>query len=99
VRVLVSRLRKAFAAAGFRGVIQTRPPGYVLVSQLVDVDVHLFEALTSRGRAQLAAGEAGQAVTTLREALAFGIGTRWLSAAIRGWPVRRRVCWRNEWRR
>ena len=74
VRVLVSRLRKALAEAGCGDVIRTQSPGYLLAPELVDVDVDRFEALASQGRAQLAVGEADEAVVTLREALAIWRG-------------------------
>jgi len=69
VRVLVSRLRKTLGAAGYPEVIRTRSPGYVLAADMVDVDVHRFQALAADGSARLAAGSADTAAAALRAAL------------------------------
>jgi DNA-binding SARP family transcriptional activator/tetratricopeptide (TPR) repeat protein len=76
VRGLVSRLRKTLAAAGCPEVITTRSPGYLLAADAVEVDVDRFQALAADGRARLAAGAAGQAAATLRDALALWRGDR-----------------------
>jgi DNA-binding SARP family transcriptional activator len=76
VRVLVSRLRKTLAAAGCREVIDTRPPGYLMAADSVDVDVQRFQALADRGRARLAAGSAPEAAAILRAALDIWRGDR-----------------------
>ena len=76
VRVLVSRLRKTFAAAGCAEVIRTQSPGYVLVADLAVVDADRFEELAGQGRAQLAAGAAVDASATLEQALALWHGER-----------------------
>ena len=66
LRVLVSRLRKTLADSG--EVIVTGPSGYRLAAW-VETDVDRFEALSSRGRRELAAGHAEQASRSLSEAL------------------------------
>ncbi|MGR7026194.1 FxSxx-COOH system tetratricopeptide repeat protein [Geodermatophilus sp. URMC 62] len=76
LRVLISRLRKGLAAAGCDDMIATRTPGYVLVSDNVDVDVDRFEALAARGNRQLSAGSVRAAAATLRAALAQWRGDR-----------------------
>ncbi len=76
VRVLVSRLRKTFAAAGCAEVIRTQSPGYVLDADLVVVDADRFEKLAGQGRAQLAAGAVMDALATLEQALALWHGER-----------------------
>ena len=76
VRVLVSRLRNTFAAAGHPDVIRTVSPGYVLAADQVNVDVDSFDELTARGRAQLAAGAVEDASETLQAALALWHGER-----------------------
>ena len=76
LRVLISRLRKGLAAAGCVDAIHARPPGYVLASDEVDVDVDRFEGLAARGSAQLAAGSARAAAETQRAALALWRGDR-----------------------
>ncbi|SFT78980.1 DNA-binding transcriptional activator of the SARP family [Geodermatophilus amargosae] len=78
LRVLISRLRKSLAAAGCDHAIHAQPPGYVLASNALDVDVDRFEALAARGGAQLAAGSARAAAATLRTALALWRG-EWLA--------------------
>ena len=69
LRVLVARVRKALAGAGARDVVQTRGPGYLLDG--AEVDTQLFERLSARGRAELAAGCPRAASATLGEALAL----------------------------
>jgi DNA-binding SARP family transcriptional activator len=76
VRVLISRVRKTLAAAGCCQVIGTRPLGYVMVGDAVDIDVDLFWALAARGRAELAAGATRDAAATLNVALALWRGDR-----------------------
>jgi len=66
LRVLVSRLRKTLADSG--EVIVTGPSGYCLAAA-VETDVVRFEALSSRGRSELAAGHTEAAARFLREAL------------------------------
>ncbi|MGY1761411.1 FxSxx-COOH system tetratricopeptide repeat protein [Geodermatophilus sp. SYSU D00779] len=69
LRVLVARVRKALAGAGARDVVQTRAPGYLLAG--AEVDTQLFERLSARGQAELAAGRPRAAAATLGEALAL----------------------------
>ncbi|MEV6301969.1 BTAD domain-containing putative transcriptional regulator [Actinoplanes sp. NPDC051861] len=76
VRVLVSRLRKALATAGCGDVIRTRPPGYLLVADGVEVDIDRFRALATSGRARLAAGAPADAAAALSAALALWRGER-----------------------
>jgi DNA-binding SARP family transcriptional activator len=73
LRVLVSRVRKALSAVGADHAIGTRSPGYVLAAE---VDAARFEALSVRGRGELAAGRPEQAWATLTEALALWRGDR-----------------------
>jgi DNA-binding SARP family transcriptional activator len=74
LRVHVSRLRKALAAAGAEGLLVTRPTGYQLDIADDALDVCRFEQLASRGRDALAAGDAEQATRNFREALALWRG-------------------------
>ena len=67
----VSRLRRSLGAA----VISTRPAGYMLVAEPDQIDLFRFEQLAERGREDLAAGRAGRAAATLREALALWRGS------------------------
>jgi DNA-binding SARP family transcriptional activator len=74
LRVLVSRLREAFATAGAPEAIATRAPGYALDVPTERVDARRFEALLARARAALAADEPHLAATTLRDALGLWRG-------------------------
>jgi DNA-binding SARP family transcriptional activator len=74
LRVLVSRVRKALAAAGADEVVRTRTPGYLLMVD--EVDVHVFKQLSARGRSELAAGHPQVAAATLSEALGLWRGER-----------------------
>src|SRR5918994_4146843 len=69
LRVRISQLRKALAAAGSPPALATRPPGYVLEVDAGQVDALRFERLLGEGRAQLAEGDPAAAAETLREAL------------------------------
>lgn len=70
VHVYVSHLRKALGD----GAIETRPTGYVLRADALDVDGERFASLLERGRAQLADGDAETATVTLRDALTLWRG-------------------------
>ena len=74
LRVLVSRLRRALAAAGADHAIGTCSPGYLLVAD--EVDVAQFAALSAQGRRDLAQVRPGVASTRLAEALALWRGER-----------------------
>ena len=67
--MLVSRLRKTLARQGSPDVIITKPPGY-LMSTDVTVDARVFSDLVNAGLRQLASGEAERAAHTLSEGLA-----------------------------
>lgn len=66
VRVLVSRLRKAWLAEGV-DVLRTTPFGYSL--DVSEVDASIFQSLVQRGRAELSQRHFAPAVATLRQAL------------------------------
>jgi DNA-binding SARP family transcriptional activator len=74
LRVRISQLRKALAAAGSPAALATRSPGYVLDVDPGQVDALRFERLLDEGRAALAAGDAAAAAATLREALGLWRG-------------------------
>jgi DNA-binding SARP family transcriptional activator len=65
IRVFVSRLRRALAAAGDRLI--TRPPGYVLELHPDELDADRFERLYETARAALANGDADEALKRLRQ--------------------------------
>src|SRR5262245_46140541 len=73
VQVYVSQLRKALGTEAIR----TRSPGYVLEVEPEHVDVHRFAQLADDGRLSLEGGDAADAATLLREALAL-----WRGAAL-----------------
>jgi DNA-binding SARP family transcriptional activator len=70
VQVLVSRLRSALGD----GIVLSEGGGYALRPPAGSVDAERFEELCSRGRAELARGEAAEAAATLRQALALWRG-------------------------
>jgi DNA-binding SARP family transcriptional activator len=69
LRVLVSRLRKTLARLDDAELIVTRAPGYVLTASPGDIDASRFDALVTRGRSLLTAGDAEAAAGLLRQAL------------------------------
>jgi DNA-binding SARP family transcriptional activator len=71
LQALVSRLRRALR--GYAAV-ESASGGYRLSVRAEDVDVHRFEALTARGRRELAAGRAGEASSLLATALGLWRG-------------------------
>jgi DNA-binding SARP family transcriptional activator/DNA-binding beta-propeller fold protein YncE len=71
----VSQLRKLLPGDGAeRGVLITRAPGYLLKLDPEQVDLNRFELLASRGKRELAAGEAEAAASTLADALSLWRG-------------------------
>jgi DNA-binding SARP family transcriptional activator/tetratricopeptide (TPR) repeat protein len=70
VEVYVSKLRKILG----KGMVSTRPPGYVVEVVAERVDLERFERLIGEGREALAAGSADLAAARLGEALAFWRG-------------------------
>jgi DNA-binding SARP family transcriptional activator len=70
LRLNISRLRKALPA----DVLMTRAPGYLLRVGPGELDLHRFERLADEGRRLLAAGQAADAATRLRDALAMWRG-------------------------
>ena len=67
----VSDLRKALGSAG---VIETRPPGYVLRVRSGETDLARFESLAAEATQARTSGDAGSAANLLREALALWRG-------------------------
>src|SRR4051794_595163 len=59
---LVSKLRKALGSAD---LVVMRPPGYVLVIEPQDVDIHRFQALAAMARAAVATGDRDRALEHL----------------------------------
>ncbi|GAT64411.1 SARP family transcriptional regulator [Planomonospora sphaerica] len=87
----VSGLRGALAGDGRAAggaVLVTRPPGYMLMVDPEQVDLHVFERLVAQGRARLARGEYAQAAAALREALDLWRGPALADLAETGvsWP-------------
>jgi predicted ATPase/DNA-binding SARP family transcriptional activator len=73
LHVRISELRRALRGdeAGAASVVETRHSGYLLRTAPDAVDAHRFERLATRGRTELAAGDAGAAAVTLHDALAL----------------------------
>ena len=72
LRSVVSRLRRALGTAG--DCVGARDGGYVLRVDRAAVDAVRFERGLARGRDQLAAGHAADAVATMRDALVLWRG-------------------------
>lgn len=70
----VSAVRRALARVDEADVIRTRPPGYVADLDAAQVDARRFEELLTSGRAEAAAGRAGEAAELLSEALGLWRG-------------------------
>ena len=70
VQIYVSQLRKVLP----KGVLCTRPPGYVVEIEPERVDLTRFSALHAQGRAALSAGDPEAAAALLRDALALWRG-------------------------
>ena len=74
LHVKVSRLRRTLAVNGGSqsdAVLATRGRGYLLRVEPGELDVDRFRGLLEQGREQLAAGDPGEAASTLRSALAI----------------------------
>jgi predicted ATPase/DNA-binding SARP family transcriptional activator len=69
VRVHVSRIRKAFEAAGVPKLLVTQHPGYRIDGARDQLDATEFEELAARGRAELLHGDAEAASASLAQAL------------------------------
>jgi DNA-binding SARP family transcriptional activator/class 3 adenylate cyclase/alpha-beta hydrolase superfamily lysophospholipase len=70
IQVYVSQLRKIVPEP----MLVTRPPGYLLEIDPESLDLTRFERLLGEGRAALGKGQAEEASTTLRQALALWRG-------------------------
>ncbi|WP_433476987.1 BTAD domain-containing putative transcriptional regulator [Spirillospora sp. CA-142024] len=68
VHTLVHRVRRALGDAS--GLLETRPAGYLLRTGSATVDLPVFTGLVERARRAAAAGQADDAASTFREALA-----------------------------
>jgi DNA-binding SARP family transcriptional activator len=69
----VQRLRSTLGPSG-AGLIETRPPGYLIKVDDGELDVRGFSALAARGHAAAADGAWAQAASLLREALGLWRG-------------------------
>ncbi len=73
VHVYVSRLRKALGDEG-RPILITRPPGYQLLIERGQLDLHRFEDLVASAKTAIGDGRSVDASAQLREALALWRG-------------------------
>jgi DNA-binding SARP family transcriptional activator len=78
---LVSQLRKALEPAGTNGLVQTKPPGYLLAADASQVDADLFERAVADGCAAVEAGDPERGAATLRRALALWRGAAFADLA------------------
>ncbi len=69
----VQRLRSTLGPSG-AGLVETRPPGYLIRVDDGEFDVREFSVLAARGHAAAAAGTWAQAASMLREALGLWRG-------------------------
>jgi DNA-binding SARP family transcriptional activator len=69
----VQRLRSTLGPSG-AGLVETRPPGYLIRIDDGEFDVREFSVLAARGQAAAAAGTWAQAASLLREALGLWRG-------------------------
>ncbi|MGW0563136.1 AfsR/SARP family transcriptional regulator [Streptomyces sp. NPDC003016] len=74
IRICVSSMRRAFAAAGAPELIETHPSGYRLRLAESDLDAAVFEARVGHARSLAEAGLAAEAVLELRRALSLWTG-------------------------
>jgi DNA-binding SARP family transcriptional activator/predicted negative regulator of RcsB-dependent stress response len=74
VQICVSTVRKLIGADGQHAAVRTRPPGYQLDIPEAAVDAARFGALSQDGRAAAEDGRLGDAIRSLREALALWRG-------------------------
>jgi predicted ATPase/DNA-binding SARP family transcriptional activator len=73
LQVQISQLRRAFADAGLRGAIETRPAGYLLVVDREAIDLHRFSHCVEQARAAAYSGDIAKGGQLARSALAdFG---------------------------
>jgi DNA-binding SARP family transcriptional activator/pimeloyl-ACP methyl ester carboxylesterase len=70
VQIYVSQLRKSLPP----GMLHTRPPGYALVLERAQLDLHRFETAAGEARTALEGGRVRQAADGLREALSLWRG-------------------------
>jgi len=80
LQVRLSELRKALRESGEADRLITRPPGYLLQLGPGELDAAEFEHLAAAGEAALAAGNAGQVVRLLDEALGLWRGSAFAGA-------------------
>ncbi|PCG86422.1 transcriptional regulator [Streptomyces sp. WZ.A104] len=74
IRICVSTLRRAFAAAGAPGLIETHSYGYRLRLGPHDLDSAVFESRVQRARVLSGDGRRAEAALELRDALALWNG-------------------------
>ena len=79
----ISRLRRAFRAAGGDDVLTTQAPGYTLHAD--EIDAQAFERLVEEGRHALAAGDPTQAAERLRTAVALWRGDPYVEVSDEEW--------------
>ena len=85
LQVHISQLRRAFTDAGLPGVIETRPPGYLLVVEREAIDLHRFTHCVEQARAAAYAGNIAEAGGLARSALADFAGSPFVGLGERAW--------------
>ncbi|GAB3144740.1 BTAD domain-containing putative transcriptional regulator [Micromonospora sonneratiae] len=89
----VAYARRALTSAGLSSLIVTRPPGYALAGDAVDIDVRRFEDLVTRGRRALRAGATSEAAESLRAALRLWRGDVLADCPIGEWARAEAAMW------
>ncbi len=81
----VARIRHALDACGLIGVLHTKGSGYVLAVRRDDVDAARLEWRVTQARKAQAAGSVAEAVSYLKEGLAWWRGDALADAPVHGW--------------
>lgn len=86
-------LRRHLASLGDEAVLSTRPPGYILQIDLMDVDLYRFERLADHGRDMVRLGRIDEGIGLFREGLALWRGPALADLVEAGmnWPVLTRL--------
>jgi DNA-binding SARP family transcriptional activator len=74
IRICISSMRRALAAAGAPDLIETHPQGYRLSLDDAQLDATVFDTHVRQARSLTAAGAVDDAVGTLRRALSLWTG-------------------------
>ncbi|SDQ35607.1 AfsR/SARP family transcriptional regulator [Thermostaphylospora chromogena] len=75
LQTYIYKIRKSLTRGGYgNDLLITKPQGYIITFPPENLDLHLFEQLTTKGSRALEAGDPGAAAAALTEALALWRG-------------------------